>query len=707
MIRQNMIYSDGTADFRCPEEIDEKQTAELTLRVARDDADEVQLVYYREPEPVTFTMSKTSSDELFDYYSIRVAVLYSEFSYSFRIRQGEECVSYARGGVTEEPEKHAFRIAVGFHVPSWLKGAVMYQIFIDRFRKGDSGNDVLSSEYIYIGRPVTKISDWDTPPAVMDVRHFYGGDIVGILEKLDYLKHLGVEVIYLNPAFVSPSNHKYDCQDYDYIDPHLTVIPHDSIRTLPAGAQDNEEATRYRIRTADPRNLEASNRFFIEFVKKVHSLGMRLILDGVFNHCGSFHKWFDKEKIYEKFGKYPPGAYSSEESPYRDYFEFRDPEGWPDNESYDAWWGQPTLPKLNYEGSEELQREILRIAEKWVSPPFNCDGWRLDVAADLGHSAHFNHQFWRRFRRRVKRANPEAVIIAEHYGDPSSWLQGDQWDTIMNYDAFMEPVSWFLTGMEKHSDSANPDLFGNGRVFFDSMRYHMEKLPVPALLSAMNELSNHDHSRFMTRTSRKTGRLDSAGSKAASEGTHPGIFRQGVVMQMTWPGAPTFYYGDEAGVCGWTDPDSRRTYPWGHENLELIEFCRYMVEMRNLCPAFRSGSMVELQAENGFIAYGRFLRRKDGRGKSSGVVMVNTSSAPRTVSVDVRPAGISDYDLVVRAMLSTEEGYNAGQVEAEIKDGMLTVTLPPVSSAVFTAEERLIEEQSEEERLATKWPEKE
>ena len=718
MIRKNLIYSDGTADYRCPEEIDEKQTAILTIRVGKDDADKVVLVYYRDPDPVEFDMVKTSSDELFDFYSVRIVALYSLFRYSFRVIKGDEIVCYARGGVTEEPYAHAFRISAGFHVPAWLKGAVMYQIFIDRFRNGDSGTDVLTREYIYIGKPVTRIADWNTLPSAMDVRHFYGGDFTGILEKLDYLRHLGVEVIYLNPVFVSPSNHKYDCQDYDHIDPHLTVIPYDGLRTLPASATDNEKATRYRMRTADPRNLEASDRYFADFVKKAHSLGMRVILDGVFNHCGSFHKWFDKEKIYEKHGNYPPGAYSSKTSPYRSYFTFRDPDGWPDNETYDGWWGQPTLPKLNYEDSRDLQDEILRIAEKWVSEPFCCDGWRLDVAADLGHSESFNHKFWRRFRRRVKRANPEAVIIAEHYGDPTSWLEGDQWDTVMNYDAFMEPVSWFLTGMEKHSDSASPELFGNGRAFFDSMKANMERMQTASLYSAMNELSNHDHSRFMTRTNRCTGRLDSAGSKAAEEGIRPGIFRQGVVMQMTWPGAPTFYYGDEAGVCGWTDPDSRRTYPWGHENLELIEFCRYMVELRNLCPAFRNGSLVELAAEDGFIAYGRFLRKRDRTGenvraaaretgaKCSGVVLINTSASEREVSVDVAPAGVSGRDRIVRAMLATEEGYNAGQVEILLADGMLSLTMPPVSAMVFTAEEKPVEQEKEQEKDPEKKPEK-
>ena len=144
------------------------------------------------------------------------------------------------------------------------------------------------------------------------------------------------------------------------------------------------------------------------------------------------------------------------------------------------------MPKLNYEGSKKLYEYILNIGRKWVSPPYNADGWRLDVAADLGHSEEFNHQFWRDFRTAVKDANPNAIILAEHYGDPGSWLTGDQWDTVMNYDAFMEPVTWFLTGMEKHSDEFIGDLLGNADSFKGAMEHHMTRFHTNSLQVAMN-----------------------------------------------------------------------------------------------------------------------------------------------------------------------------------------------------------------------------
>ena len=172
------------------------------------------------------------------------------------------------------------------------------------------------------------------------------------------------------------------------------------------------------------KNLNASNELFATLVEEAHRRGIKVIIDGVFNHCGSFNKWMDKEHIYEDNDEYKTGAYETKDSPYHNFFNFfeNDDSRWPENSSYDGWWGYDTLPKLNYQGSKELEEYVLGIAKKWVSPPYNVDGWRLDVAADLGYDGEYNHQFWRKFRKAVKEANPNAIILAEHYGDPSSWL---------------------------------------------------------------------------------------------------------------------------------------------------------------------------------------------------------------------------------------------------------------------------------------------
>ncbi len=531
------LFTDGTENYVTPKEPKVNEKVTFRFRTATEDVDRVWLVVGR----IEIPMQVQERTEIFDYYIAEWYGTALPFSYYFRIQKGYETCYYTTMGVVEEHGNlYHFRIVPGFSTPDWAKGAVMYQIFVDRFYNGDKTNDVEDGEYYYIGDLATKVTDWDKPPAYMGVREFYGGDLQGIIDKLDYLQELGIEVLYLNPIFVSPSNHKYDIQDYDYVDPHYGRIVKDGGSVLEQGETSNGKATKYQMRTANKENLEASNELLIELVEELHRRGMKLILDGVFNHCGSFNKWLDREGIYEGQEGYAKGAYISKDSPYHTFFDFHKEEEslWPYNGSYDGWWGHDTLPKLNFEGSKILEEYILAIGRKWVSPPYNIDGWRLDVAADLGHTNEYNHEFWNKFRRAVKEANPNAIIIAEHYGDPRDWLQGDEWDTVMNYDAFMEPITWFLTGMEKHSDEHFEHLQGNAQVFCDAMRHHRDDMLTPTMQVAMNELSNHDHSRFLTRTNHKVGRVADLGSAAADENVDVAVLREAVVMQMTWQGAP-------------------------------------------------------------------------------------------------------------------------------------------------------------------------
>ena len=576
--------------------------------------------------------------------------------------------------------EYAFRILPGFATPDWAKGAIMYQILVDRFANGDPTNDVLDNEYHYIKTMSRQIKDWNQlPNADFGVAEFYGGDLEGVRQKLYYLKSLGVEVIYFNPLFVSPSNHIYDIADYDHIDPHYGKIVLDQGQTLPEGARDNAGASRFINRVTAKENLEASNQFFADFIAEAHARGIRVILDGVFNHCGSFNKWLNREKIYRPDKGYAPGAYEAADSPYHDYFHFYDENQWPDNGTYEGWWGHDTLPKLNYEGSEDLYRYILEIGKKWVSPPYNADGWRLDVAADLGHSPEFNHQFWRDFRKAVKSANPDAIILAEHYGDASSWLQGDAWDTVMNYDAFMEPISYFVTGMEKHSDAYEPGAQGDSERFENAMRYYMTKFTGSSLYTAMNQLSNHDHSRFLTRTNHKVGRASALGVAAASEDINMPLYKVAVLMQMTWPGAPTLYYGDEAGVCGFTDPDNRRTYPWGNADYPLVDYHRDMIMVHKCSSALRRGSFKFLKRMKNFISYGRFNEQERY------VVAVNVGAETLEADVPVYLAEVAD-GFMVQAMLTNEKGYSIMPTKYAVKDGMMHVSLTANSGMVFKQE---------------------
>ena len=582
---------------------------------------------------------------------------------------------YTKEGLSDYADgKIWFRIRANENIPEWSIGAVVYQIFTDRFRNGNPTNNVTDREYIYNGKPVHEVRKWSDMPEITDVGRMYGGDLVGVREKLDYLKMLGVEVLYLNPIFVSPSSHKYDVQDYDHIDPHLTVIKKDGGKAIPVFSFSNTKAERYRIRVTDPENLEASNEWFAGFVSDCHKRGIRVIIDGVFNHCGSFNKWMDMEGFYDRedIPEEEKGASRSEKSRYRAYFNY-DAEG-----EYEAWWDVPTLPKLNYEGSEELQNEIIRIGEKWVSPPYNVDGWRLDVAADLGHSEAFNHSFWKRFRKAIRKANPDAIVLAEHYGDPAAWISADEWDTVMNYDAFMDPVSYFLTGVDKHSEILRLDLYRNAEAFMETMRHAMLSLDEASLFAALNQLDNHDHSRFLTRTNKHTGTLAELGPESASLSTDMRIMHQGLVMLMTWPGAPGLYYGDEAGVCGWTDPDDRRTYPWGYENQELLEFVREMTWIHKNHAALRQGAWIPLLAERGMIVY---ARRKDN---DAVITIINTTEEFRREVIDVSACGITDNECR-RLMLTGSAGYNTGHKTYNALFGMLSIEIPPVSAIVLSA----------------------
>lgn len=668
------LFHDCTEEYRNPSEPDKNTDVFIKFRTVKNNADKVGIV----TDGVYTPMKKTSYDSRFDYYTTTVHVGETQFRYYFEVVTGRATVYFNQlGAMTELNQDYDFAINPGFKTPGWVRGAVIYQIYVDRFYNGDKSNDVVDHEYNYIGEHVNRVENWDKYPATMGVREFYGGDLEGVIQKFDYLQDLGIQCIYFNPLFVSPSNHKYDIQDYDYIDPHFGKIVEDGGDVLPEGVWDNSKATKYIKRVTSLANLEASNELFAHLVDEAHKRGIKVIIDGVFNHCGSFNKWLDRERIYENSNDFEKGAYVSADSPYKDFFQFNDMGAWPYNGTYNGWWGHDTLPKLNYEGSKKLEEYILNIGRKWVSPPYNVDGWRLDVAADLGFSAEYNHEFWRKFRNAVKEANPDAVILAEHYGDPYSWLQGDQWDTIMNYDAFMEPLTWFLTGMEKHSDSFKQEKIGNPSYFFDSMRHNMSRMGDSPVRISMNELSNHDHSRFLTRTNRTVGRTDSRGPKAAEMNVNKGVFKEAVVVQMTWPGAPTIYYGDEAGVCGWTDPDNRRTYPWGHEDKELIEFHKAVINIHKSVPALIDGSYKNLFGEYNVIAYGRFKR------SSQAVTIVNNNKYEKQVDIPVWECEIPDGSIMREAIISERDTFRLDDREFTVDNGKITINMPAYSSVIL------------------------
>ncbi len=660
------IYSDTTSEYLSDIEPEEYAELHIKIRTPRKDVEEVLLISDGE----SVHARRRRKRGMFSYYEFCIELTDKPFEYYFSISvAGEEYLYGVTGLETVTKDKSysgkPFVVIPGFKTPSWAKGAVFYQIYVDRFCNGDKANDVISGEYKYLDDFVHARA-WDDPITVGTNDH-YGGDLKGVMDKLDYLKDLGVDVIYLNPVFLSPSNHKYDTADYDHVDPHFGVIVNDGGEPLDSLMKDNAEASKYVKRITDSENLEASDALLAELIAKAHDMGMRVILDGVFNHCGSFNKWMDTERIYENIQGCPKGAYVTVNSPYHDYFKF-DAGTWPYNDEYEGWWGYKTLPKLNYE-CKELYDYILGIGAKWVSEPYCADGWRLDVAADLGPDEETNHRFWSDFRTAVKSANPEAIVLAEHYGDATAWLRGGQWDTVMNYDAFMEPVTWFLTGMEKHSDEYRPELIGDTKTFWESMRKKGAAMSMPSLQTAMNELSNHDHSRFLTRTNHTVGRVEQLGADAAEAGVNRAVFRQAVLIQMTWIGAPTIYYGDEAGVVGFTDPDNRRVYPWDSADREFIKYHTRLIRIHKENREFVSGSLMELPVEQGLLAY---ARKTD---TDVSIVAINTRTRSTHVNVPTGLLGVKKGRKYLRLLCTDEDGFDTREVVYKDEGGVLSLPL--------------------------------
>ena len=241
----------------------------------------------------------------------------------------------------------------------------------------------------------------------------------------------------------------------------------------------------------------------------------------------------------------------------------------------------------------------------------------------------------------------------------------------------MEPITWFLTGVEKHSDEFRGDMLGNPEYFKGSIRNYMSYMIYNSIYVSMNELSNHDHSRFLTRTKHRVGRIQTLGAETANENVNKGIFREAVVFQMTWPGAPTIYYGDEAGLCGWTDPDSRRAYPWGHEDKGLIAFHKDIIKIHNKYTSLRTGSLKFLYSDYRVIGYGRF------NDKEAVAVVINNDFTDKEIKLHVRELGVLNNRAMKRVMITTEEEYSTEERTYIVQNNVLTIVVPKCSASIY------------------------
>ena len=363
MINRAALFADENEDFRIPPEPDADQQVTLRFRTARGDVDSV--YYVENGQKTEIPLWKVSSDQQFDYYERRILVDTVPVGYYFHVVKGRDFCYYNRlGAVDMVQDCFNFRITPGFHVPDWAKGAVIYQIFVDRFFCGNTKKD---RSYINM--------EWGALPTP---KSFAGGDLCGIIEKLDYLKDLGITAIYLTPIFRSISNHKYDTMDYMQIDPQFGT---------------KEE--------------------FGELVRMAHAHGIRIVLDAVFNHCSMQMQQFCD--VMEK------GA----ESPYYDWFLIDGAYPVPSRANYECFAECTYMPKLDT-ANREVQEYLIGIACYWIRE-YGIDGWRLDVSDEV------SHVFWRRFREAVKKEKADAVIIGENWHDAYPYLRGDQYDSIMNY----------------------------------------------------------------------------------------------------------------------------------------------------------------------------------------------------------------------------------------------------------------------------------
>lgn len=492
------------------------KTIHLRVRTKRGDMDAVNAIvgdkYAWERTRRVAPMRRFASDELFDYWEAAVEPPFRRLRYGFHFVQGDKELYLTEKEFRPTPPENSLELfdfpfinpVDVFTPPAWVKDAVFYQIFPERFANGDPSNDPEG------------VLPWGGKPTPTN---FFGGDLQGVLDHLDHLTRLGVNAIYFNPLFEATTNHKYDTKDYLKVDPHF-----------------------------------GTNEKLKELVAACHERGIRVLLDAVFNHSGrEFPPFVD---VLEK------GAASR----YADWFHVREfplrvVDGIP---TYDTFAFEPIMPKLNTE-NPEVKQYLLDVARYWIEE-VDIDGWRLDVANEV------DHKFWREFRDTVKSIKPDAYILGEIWHDSIMWLQGDQFDAVMNYPFTNAALDFFATGKI------------DARKFANAIGSQLAAYPQQVTETAFNLLGSHDTPRLLTRCGGEVGRMKLA-----------------TLFKLTYPGTACIYYGDEVGMTGGDDPGCRECMVWDEEkqNKELLQFFIDAIRLRKNHAALRSADIRFLQAEPG------------------------------------------------------------------------------------------------------------
>ncbi|MGN1097825.1 MAG: glycoside hydrolase family 13 protein [Clostridia bacterium] len=552
--------------------------------------------------------------------------------YGFRVEADGETAYYGNnseflggiGNMYSEKPGVMYQITVyapEFKTPQWMKDAVVYQIFPDRFcRKGDTPFHGIQRGWGE--QPYYRADQFGGEYTADD---FFGGNLAGIKDKLPYLKELGVSAVYLNPIFKAQSNHRYNTGDYETIDPLLGT---------------NEE--------------------FEELAALFKENGIRLILDGVFSHTGDDSRYFNKYGNYDSLG-----AYQSKDSPYYDWYSFLE---WPDE--YESWWGFTTLPntrEMNDGFLDYIMRGENSIIRRWIKA--GASGWRLDVADELPD------EFIKELRLALKEQDSDAVLIGEVWEDAShkvsyskqrEFFWGKSLDSVMNY-VTRGAVLDFL-------------VYGNGHRLIRRVSSMVENYPKEALYTCLNLISSHDVPRALTVLSGAPAvdgmnREQQAAYKPSAADRELALkrMRLAVVLQMTIPGAPCIYYGDEAGAEGYTDPFNRGCFPWENRDLSLTEFHREMIKIYNENMCLRTGDFEPMLAYEDTAAYLRSMQGgKDvfGReGDSRGIIVAVNASVDKTVRAVI---DLGRFGAENPVNLITKE-------EMDFADDRLTIELGPLS----------------------------
>lgn len=524
--------------------------ATLTLRVRADIDAPIERVFLRTTPNGTQQieeMRQAQLERVARWWEIELKLQMPRTDYRFFLQSSEGGYWYSAGGITRHAPTDAsdFKILANYQNPAWVQQSVFYQIFPDRFYDGDPSNNVRSGEYDCHGK-LTVARAWGERPrphSESGACEFFGGDLQGITQKLDYLQDLGVTALYLTPIFTAQTNHKYDVVDYKQVDPHF-----------------GGDAALVALREA----LDAR--------------GMRLMLDIVPNHSGSSHPWF-------------LDAQADATAKTAEFYTF-----YQHPTSYEEFMGVHSLPKLNYRSArlrDYMYAAPDSIMRYWLQPPFRIDGWRIDVANMLGrqNEIQLGHKVGRGMRRAVKAEKPDAYLIGEHFYDATAHLQGDELDAVMNYQAFMFPVLQWLTDFDTGEVWRRcwPDKQAlPTEAMAAQWQAFRAAIPWQVAIQQFNLLDSHDTPRALTHLGEDRERM-----------------RVAVALLFTYPGVPCVYYGDEIGMVGADDPDNRRCMIWNQSdwNTDLRSYFQQLIRLRRASPALSHGGFQLLHAEGNTLAF--------------------------------------------------------------------------------------------------------